>query len=494
MNARPMKLLALAMALALAPLVGAHAQSLDLLQAYQQAIANDPTLAAQVAQRNISDESVVSSRANLLPSLSASFGINQNRIYGVGGRTIVQNGQVVTLGNTGYARSRSWSVGLSQTLFNLSEFANLGAAKARDQAAQATYQANLQSLIMRVTSAYFNVLAARDQVAVNQSNVAALKRQFDQADQRMKAGLAAITDVQDAKAGYESARANLFQAQNALDDAREALTEITGHPANHLEVLIDKLPMQPPQPNNLTSWVDSAKLNNPMILADQFSVDAAEHSIDAARAQRLPTVDLSVGYDGQGANWSQYGPYQPTHSGRSIGISVRVPIFNGFAIHAGVKTAIYQRDSSQAQLVAQRRSVVRDTRNYFRSVISGISQIEAAREAVISSESAFKATQAGLQVGTQTIVDVLNAQEQVVTARNQYSVARHQFILNKLLLKQASGTLTFKDLQLINALLAPANQVQGIGGTGAGNAEPATPGSAPVPPPAGMPTHPHPGR
>ncbi len=467
MNFRPMKLLPLAAALALAPLVGAHAQSLDLLKAYQQAIANDPTLAQQVAARNNAATRVVSSRASLLPSLSAGLSIGQNRTYGSGpGRTIVlPNGQVIQQGNTGYSRSRGWSVSLSQTILNFADYANLSAAKATNAAAEATYQANLQGLIMRVTQAYFNVLTAKDGVAVQQANVDSLKRQFDQAQQRLKAGLSAITDVQDAKAQYESARAQLIVAQNQLNDAREGLTEITGQPVHNLEVLKDKLPMEPPKPNNLGTWVDQAKLNNPNILADKFNVQAAEHSIDAARDQRLPTISASLGYSGRGASWSQFGPYDESPAGSSISLQLSVPIFNGFATRAGVKSAIYSRDSAQAQLVQQRRLVVRNTRNYFRSVLSGISQIEAARQAVISSESALKATQAGLLVGTQTIVDVLRAQQTLVLSRNQYSDARHQFILNKLLLKQASGTLTFKDLKLINALLLPASEVKGIQAT-----------------------------
>ncbi|HEX7342426.1 MAG TPA: TolC family outer membrane protein [Rhodanobacteraceae bacterium] len=472
MKSRTMKLLPLAVALAVTPML-ALAQSAGstaiagssgetLMQAYQQALINDPTLAQQVASRNISDEGVVSSRASLLPSLSASWSIGQSRTYGGGGsQATIQNGHVVqTSGNGGYSRGRGWSVTLNQTILDFSKYANLSAAKAQAASADATYQANLQDLIIRVATAYFNVLTARDDVAFNQANVDALKRQYDQAEQRFKVGLSAITAVQDSKANYESAQAQLITAQNTLSDSREALTQITGHPVKNLEVLSDTLPMSPPTPNNLHTWVTQAKINNPNILAQQFNVEAADHSVSAARDARLPTLDASLGYSGKGANWAENGPYKRTQAGSSINLSVSVPIFSGGSTRAGIESAIYRRDSAQAALIQQRRQVVRNTRNYFRSVSSGISQVEAAKQALLSSESALKATQAGFLVGTETIVDVLLAQQTLMSSRQQYSQARHNFILNKLLLEQAAGTLSVDDLKHVSALLEPASDVQ----------------------------------
>ncbi|HET7663410.1 MAG TPA: TolC family outer membrane protein [Rhodanobacteraceae bacterium] len=459
MNVRLMKLLPVAIALAVAPMF-AHGE--DLLDAYQQALANDPVLAQQVAQRNSTKENVPLSRAQLLPHLSAGLSFQQtsgNSGFGNNGICQDTTGQPVACPDYGHSRSRNASIQLTQTVLDFSKYANLSAAHAQADSADAQYQAALQNLIVRVTTAYFDVLTAKDQVNFAKANLDSLKRQYNQAEQRFKVGLSAITDVQDAKAHYDTAQANLIVAQNALNDSREALTQITGQPVSDLEELTDKLPMTPPTPNQLSTWVDQARLNNPNILAQQYNVESAEHSITAARDARLPTIDASVSY-GKGATWYQNGPYRSQPGNTTIGLTLNVPIFAGGATHAQIKQSIYQRDSAQAALTQQRRLVVRNTRNYFRSVTSGISQVEAARQAVISSESALKATKAGFLVGTQTITQVLFAQGTLLQSQQQYSQARHQFILNKLLLEQAAGSLNVKDLKLVNALLVPASDVQ----------------------------------
>ncbi|HET7267944.1 MAG TPA: TolC family outer membrane protein [Oleiagrimonas sp.] len=486
MKFRPLKLLPLAMALAAVPMF-AHGE--DLLDAYHQAVANSPVLAQQLAQRNITGENVPLAWAPLLPHLSAGLELQQFNggatTLGTGGTAAGTAGSVAPTASIGHTRRRTESITLTQTILDFSKYANLSAAKASRDSANALYQANLDDLMVRVTQAYFNVLTSKDQVQFAKANVDALKRQYEQAEQRFKVGLSAITDVQDAKASYDSALANLYVARNELHDAREALTQITGHPTEHLDVLVDELPMAPPSPSNLSTWVTQAKLNNPNILAQQFNVEAADHSVTAARDARLPTINANVSY-GKTATWYENNfPGRRDPGSASIGLTLSVPLFSGGAIHANISKSIYQRDAAQAALVQQRRQVVRNTRNYYRSVISGISQVNAAKQAVVSSKSALKATQAGFLVGTQTIVNVLLAQEKLTQARQQYSLARHQLILNKLLLKQAAGALQVQDLKLVNALLKPASAVQDFPANmedGAGDnplpAAPATSGNA----------------
>jgi outer membrane protein len=201
--------------------------------------------------------------------------------------------------------------------------------------------------------------------------------------------------------------------------------------------------------------VKTALQTNPTILAQQYNVDAAEHNISSARAGHLPTISAGVSY-GKGATWAQVGNYNNrSPASTTIGLTLSVPIFSGGYTHALVKQSIYDRDSASDALEIQRRQVIRDTRGAFRSVIAGISEVEATKAAVTSSQSAVDANQAGFEVGTRTIVDVLNAQQALTQARSQYSQARHQFILNKLLLEQAAGSIDIKDLEAVNALLQP---------------------------------------
>lgn len=449
-----LKMIPLAVMLATCPMF-AHAE--NLLDAYRQAYANDPTLAQAESQRLATGEGVPQARSTLLPHLSASLSLNQRQ--GNQGTIDTTTGGVTLPTSLGHSRSRNLSVTLSQSIFDFSNYANLAAAHSQADAQNAQYQAALQDLMIRVAQAYFGVLTAQDAVDYNQANEQSLARELDQANQRFQVGLSAITDVQDAKAQHDSATAQLITAQNRLDDAREALTQITGQPVGELEVLRDDLPMAPPQPNDQSTWVKSALQQNPNVLAQQFNVDTAEHDITAARAGHLPTLSASVNY-GKGASWYQNGS-APSGFGddgggsTTIGLTLSVPLFSGGMTHARVRQSIYQRDGAKDSLEITRRQVIRNTRNYFRSVIAGIKQVEATRSAVTSSTSALAATQAGFEVGTRNIVDVLQSQAALTNARQQYSQARHQFVLNKLLLKQAAGSIDVKDLGQVNQLLQP---------------------------------------
>lgn len=451
-----LKLIPLALLLATSPML-AHAE--NLLDAYRQAYANDPTLAQSQAQRLVTAEGVPQARSTLLPQLNASLSLQQRQ--GSSGTIDTTTGGVTVPTSLGHARTRNIGVTLTQTILDFSKYANLAAAHSQADSQDAQYQAAVQDLMIRVSQAYFNILTAQDAVAYNKAYEQSLARELDQANQRFKVGLSAITDVQDAKAQHDSATAQLITARNQLDDFREALSQITGQPVGTLEVLRDKLPMDPPQPNDQATWVKQALDDNPSVLAQRYNVDAAEHNISAARAGRLPTIDASVNY-GKSASWYQNGSvpeaFRRDGGSTTIGVTLNVPIFSGGFTQSRVRQSIYQRDGAQDSLEITRRQIIRNTRNYFRSVLAGISEVEATKAAVTSSGSALKATQAGFEVGTRNIVDVLNSQVELTNARQQYSQARHQFILNKLLLRQASGTITVDDLKLVNALLEPPSQ------------------------------------
>ncbi|GAB3023830.1 TolC family outer membrane protein [Oleiagrimonas citrea] len=430
----------------------AHAE--DLMQAYQQARQNDPQLALAEANTRSVHEGINQARAALFPQINASLGLTQDNRGRSSGTYIDQStGQLYMTPATGYLRNRNLSLTLSQSVFDLSRYEDLKSAHAQADSQNAQYSAEEQNLLVRVATAYFNVLTAKDQVAFSKAQEKSLARELDQAQQRFKVGLSAITDVQDAKAQHDSATAQLISAQNALDDAREALTQITGEPAKNLKVLRDEVPLQPPVPNNVSDWVRTALQNNPSIMAQQYNVDAADYQVSSARAGHLPTISANVSY-GKSSTWSENGTLNTsTPSDTTFGLTLRVPIFSGGLVQSQVRQAIAQRDASKDGLESQRRQTIRNTRNYFRSVIAGISEVEATRQAVQSSQSALEATEAGFKVGTRTIVDVLLGQQNLTNAQQSYSRARHQFVLNQLLLKQAAGTITVKDLQAVNALL-----------------------------------------
>ena len=443
-----LKLLTLALALSAVALPG-HGE--DLLDAYREARANDPVLSQADATRLSVGEGVAQNRALLLPQVSAGVSLSQSSNDGSFNAGLDGAG-------AGHSRTRSISGQVDQTVLDLSKIANLQASHAQSSAQDELYQAALQALFVRVTQAYFDVLTSEDALGFAKASEESFKRQLDQAQQRFDVGLSAITDVYDAKAQHDLAVAEVISAENTLNDRREALTQITGKPTGELKKLRDDLPMQPPSPNDQAAWVQQALQNNPNILAQRYNVDAAGHSISAARAGHLPTINAQLSRS-KNSTWLENGNLPPSATigngryGTTIGLTLSVPIFSGGATQSRVRQSIHERDAAQDSLEITRRQVTRDTLNFYRSVIAGISQVEASKAAVTSAESARAASQAGFEVGTRTIVEVLIAQQNLTQAQSNYSQTRHQFVLNKLLLKQAAGTADVKDIEAINGLL-----------------------------------------
>lgn len=434
MTRRP---LALALLLALVP---AAASAEDLLQTYELARSNDPALAISEANRDISHEGRVQARAALLPQISGSASLNRSYAAGVDGD----------------ARRRSAGVDLSQTVFDLGAISNLRAQRALDTAAGFDLDAANHQLITRTSAAYFNVLVAIETLAAAEAAEAALQKQYDFADKRLEVGLAPITDVHEARAQYDAARANTILARNALEDAYQALAEITGRPVRTLRALPEDFQPEAPVGDGLDRWLATAIENNPSLRAAEYSLSAAEHGVTTARAGHLPRLTLGAGYD-NGAAWGDLGTGgsggTPTGEGHSIGLTLSVPIFAGGATQSRVRQALSSRDISEQQLEQARRALDRNTRNAYQTVVAGVSEIEARRQALVSARSAYEASQVGLEVGTRTVVDVLINQQNLFNAEREYALARYNFLQNRLLLAQAAGTLGIADVQEINRLL-----------------------------------------
>jgi len=449
----------------------AHAE--DLMQIYEQARAADPTLAIADATKLSVAENVPEARAALLPQISASLGYLHND-GGTSGVTPLtdQNGLPVTdaSGNAVLLpqssqfrdRSRQAQGTLTQSIFNWGNITRLRGARETAAASSSDYDATLQDLIVRTASAYFNVLTNEDQLTFAQANEKALARQLDQAEQRYQVGLSAITDVHNARANHDSAVAQVITAQNTLDTARESISQITGKEFGDLKKLREQMQLNRPEPSDMTAWVDTAVKQNPSLASRQHSLDAAEYNISSQRSGHLPTLSASVvrtDTPAWGHTVNSFGSTSFTSPGSglqastTIGVTLNVPIFTGGLVSAQTRQAVYQRDAAQDQVELQRRTVVANTRNAYRAVIAGISEVEATKQAVVSAQSSLEATQAGFEVGTRTIVDVLLAQQTLFQAQSAYSQARHAFVISGLQLKEAAGVVEVKDIEAVNALL-----------------------------------------
>ena len=435
--------LAFALATALLPL---SAQAADLLQVYEMARNGDPQLSAAESTRLFDREGAVQARAALLPQINGVASLSRSRTEADASRN---SGTVET-------RRRQYTLEGSQTLFNWSQFSNLRAQQELSRAADFTLDSANDNLIVRTSSAYFNVLVAIESLNAAKTNEEAAKKQFDFADKRLEVGLAPITDVHEARAQYDQARANTIVSQNTLADAYQALTELTGQPVTDLRGLPEDFrPEVPANRGNVDQLVQEAVSRNPALKAQELQVSASEASVQAARAAHYPTLSLGASA-GKSATWGDSlggTPLSPDARTNSIGLTLNVPIFAGGATQSGVRQALAQRDIAQDGYEQQKRALDRNTRNGYQTLVAGISEVEARRLAVVSAQSAYDASQVGLEVGTRTVLDVIQNQRILFSAQLDYANARYTFLQNRLLLSQAVGALDIAELQEINRLL-----------------------------------------
>jgi len=411
----------------------------DLFQTYELARQNDPQLAIAESNRLSTREGAVQARAALLPQVNGSIGLNRQHAAGV----------------VGSGRSRSYSAGLNQSVFDWGTISNLRAQRNVSAAADSILDSANGGLITRTANAYFDVLVAHETLAAAEAAEAAFQKQYDYADKRLEVGLAPITDVHEARAQYDSARANTIIARNALQDAYQALSEITGTPMGSLKALPEDFAPELPAGGTAQDWVALALEHNPDLKAAQYSSKAAEHSVAAARSAHLPSLGLAANYSNS-TSWVSPNPgaLSVTNEGNSIGLTLSVPLFAGGATQSRVRQAIAGRDIAQEQYEQTRRAVERSTRFAWQALVAGISEVEARRLAVVSAQSAYEASQVGLEVGTRTVIDVLINQQNLFSARQAYAQARYNYLRNRFNLASVVGTLSAADVQDVNRLLS----------------------------------------
>jgi len=431
--------------------VTASANAADLMDVYEAARASDPQLAIAEANARGSDAGVGVARAALLPQISASYG--KDRSWQEFSQLGQDPGAPPLAITESSGRSSTIGASLQQSIYDHSDYMRLRAAKASRSKGELDRDAAVDQLIVRVSEAYFNVLTAQTNLASAEAQEKAVGRQLEQAEQRFEVGLSAITEVHEARAQFDSARAAVIQAQNGLDDTFEALAEITGAPIEAVKPLQDEIPLEKPTDGGLEDWVNSAMEMSPAIKAQQQQLESATYNAKAAWSGHLPTLGLSGRYtdvstEGELSPFDRVDPLS-----KSLNLTLSVPLYAGGSTQAGYRQAVANRDAAAEGLEQTRRAVTRQTRSAYRSVVAGISSVEARKQALVSARSALEATQAGFEVGTRTIVDVLLSQQQLFNQEREYARARHDFILSQLRLKQSAGTIDVSDLQAVNALL-----------------------------------------
>ena len=446
----------LSVALAVSAWPGA-AGAASLLEVYQQALQSDPLIHEAESRRLAALEASPQARSLLLPQLNAGASYESSE----------DSGSRVQFDGTGFrpieseseADTTSWNVELRQSLFRWDQWVSLRQADKRVAQAEINYELAQQDLIVRVVTRYFQVLGAEDRLTSIHADRQAIARQLEQAKQRFEVGLIAITDVQESQAAYDQAIAREIASKRDLATARELLREITGEYVPALSAPGDDFPLPSPAPADQASWVDMALAQNLSLVASRFDEKIARDEIAFRRTGHYPTLDLvasSVHSSSDAVRNVAGGPFDPADAdfdSDSIRLQLTVPLFAGGGVSSRVKEAVYLHRASQEQLQRVARETERGARDAYLGVLSEISRVQALRQAVASSRTALEATQAGFDVGTRTIVDVLNSQFALYVAITNYYQSRYDYIGNVLLLKQAAGSLRIQDLEEIDRWL-----------------------------------------
>ncbi|MAL95082.1 MAG: hypothetical protein CME40_08390 [Haliea sp.] len=452
------------LALALASTVAtSHAASLRDI--YELALTNDAQLKAEQAQYKANLETEKLSRAALLPQVNATWDYTDTDQDVTGESFAVEEDITVIQTRTNTDTTRDgYQISLNQALFDLPAWFTFQSGKEFSKQAEATFAANQQNLILRVVEAYLAVLRAQEILSASQAQERALERQLEQTRQRFEVGLIAITDVYEAQAAYDLAQVNRITDENSVSVALERLSVLTGQEHSNLDVLQDDFEVKLPAPNDRAAWVEFALENNFNLQAARHAEEVSRQLAQANRMEHAPRVSGSVSmsdYDTEGtltrrpATAFDTVPDNTTEQDQWQ-IRVDIPLFSGGAVSANRRKAAQEFIAARENRINLTRNTVTNTRSLHMTVVSDVSRVAAREQAIVSSKSALDATQAGYEVGTRNVVDVLNAQNTLFAARRDYANARYDYITNTLRLKEQAGLLSPEDVyRLDESLEAP---------------------------------------
>ena len=439
----------------------------SLSDIYELALENDAQLKAEEAQYLARREAENLSRSALLPQVSAAYSyVDTDRDTDFKGRDFSSarpgaDIPLVGISSNNDVHTDGYTVSLSQALFDLPAWFTFQSGKEISKEAEATFAANQQNLIVRVVEAYLLVLRAQDNLTASKSQEKAFERQLEQSQQRFEVGLIAITDVYEAQAAFDLARVERITDENNVSVAKERLSVLTGQYHDKLDVLREDMPLQLPEPNDRAAWVDFALENNFNLEAARYTEEAARQEAKANKMEHAPKVSGGYEYSDFSTNGSTtvsagLEPVPDSNYDEHLWlVRVDVPLYSGGAISARRRQSAQEYNSARENLINLTRNTVTNTRSLHMTVVSDTSRVAARKQSIVSSQSALDATQAGYEVGTRNVVDVLNAQNTLFIAQRDYSNSRYDYIINMLRLKEQAGLLSPEDVYNFNNELVP---------------------------------------
>ena len=462
--------LSLAIGAFIAAAAAPAAQASDLWDIYQLALKNDATFQQAQANYEATAEDKAIARSGYLPNVTLNGRRSRTLTSGqepqFDGKTL----QPFQISTRDYGTT--YSATLTQAIFDWGAWHAMDQADALAAQADAQFTAAQQDLLQRTTTAYFNVLNARDTLRADRAAADANAKQLEQAKEKYEVGMSAVTDVENAQAAYDQSAANLISAQQQVITTEEQLRAIIDQPVGELMEPSVDMPLRTPDPNSAQQWVDQALKQNPNLLAAQSGADAASAGVDVQRGAELPTLNFGFQHnkskDGEtgtnsGVNTNPkagpLGPFTtPINAPSNIDTNLAYlqlswPIFNGGGAWARTSQAKSQYNAAVANVNLVTRQTEQQARTAYLGVLTGISQVTSLKQSVKSNQTSMDATQTGMEVGTRTIVDVLTARQNLLTAQTSFSNARYTYLESLLTLKASAGILTEADVKQINGLL-----------------------------------------
>lgn len=432
--------LVLLMTSALLSMKAMEAQALDLLQAYREAQEYDSQFASARATREANLEKTAQGRAGLLPQVG---------ITGSASKVEGESSQSGRSNDISY-NATSLQLQLQQPLYRPATLAAYEQSKLQVAASETQFEQARADLALRVAQAYFDVLTAQDALVFIQAQKVAITEQLESAKRNFEVGTATITDTHEAQARFDLAMAQEIAALNDLEVKRNLLAQITGKLPGELNGLRAGIRLNPPEPQNIRQWVETAETSHFSVVAQGFIAESAKLDIERSRSGHKPTIDAVASY---GQNKGLAFAPQLTITTASVGVQFNLPVYAGGSTSSLIRQAIAAEEKARADLDSARRNAAQSARTAFLGVQNGLSQVRALEAAETSSRSALDSNRLGYEVGVRINIDVLNAQQQLYSTRRDLAKARYDTVVHGLRLKAAVGTLSEADLAELNGLL-----------------------------------------
>jgi outer membrane protein len=423
------------------------ARAEGLLQLYEAARAHDANWQSAQAQYTANIARGEQARAGILPQAALSAGVT---------RSLLETNVSGQPGSDRGFTTQQGTLSASQPLYRPANLATYRQGQRQIELAEFQLTAASQDLMIRVSQAYFDVLAAQDTLAFVRAQKAATSEQLASARRNFEVGTSTITDTREAQARYDLVLAQEIAAENDLRVKRLALDTLVGRNDVEPSPLATPLVVPAPQPPVAEAWVTAAEEASPAIQQARKAVEIAELETEKAKAGHKPTLDLTSSYGiTRNVGGSAALAQNSRNNNANVGVAFQLPLFSGFAVENRVRETLALEDRARADLEATRRQVAQAVRTAFFGVVSGQNQVRALESAEASSQSALDANRLGYQVGVRINIDVLNAQSQLFQTKRDLAQARYNVLLGHLRLRQANGTLQAEDLARLNTLMAP---------------------------------------